>query len=207
MLNRLFGQKPPTIAQVEAQQAKLAQRREAIRQRLTVLDEMLVQAYGADEPNQVEAINSEYSQLERELSTLATVSQRLEVERTDAVKRQLVADQRAEYETLQGHVTAVRELNPRIQELRRQLDDALIESNQHRQHIRNLRNAPLLRADRRCREYRADPAILADIDAELRQLDQEFNDALQGSIAWNVFDALAITDAMPSLADASLKGK
>lgn len=206
-LNIFSKQKqPPTVQQVADEQAKLAQRREAIRQRLTELENALVSAYG-DESANVEAIHSEASRLERELSSLATVSAELERERTAAAHRQILADTRAELDTLNTHTARILELNPRIMALRRELGELVEESNTHRQAVRNLRNGYHVRLQQRVQGVGLDPnETLPTIAPELNALRAEFDDALNRGFADTVGDAAATADAMPGLADASLKG-
>lgn len=205
-LQRIFKNTEPTLEQVSAEQAKLNQRREAIRQRLTELETALVAAYGDDKAD-VEAIHSEASRLERELSTLATVSAELERQRTAAAHRQIIEQTRADLDVLNTHAQRIVELNPRIMELRRELGALVEESNSRRRAVSNMRNGYHVRLEQRTRAVGLDPReTLPTIAPQLDALAAEFNDALNRSFAETVGDAAAIAEAMPSRADASLKG-
>lgn len=202
----IFKKTPPTLAQVQAEQAKLQQRREAIGARLTELSDALVSAYG-DETANVEAIHSEASRLERELSSLATVSAELERERTDAAVRQILADTRADLDVLNTHTQRIVELNPEIMRLRRELGELVQESNTHRRAVSNLRNGHHVRLTQRVQAVGLDPReTLPTIAPQLDELRREFDDALNRSFAETAGDAAAIAEAMPGRADASLKG-
>lgn len=202
----IFKKTPPTLAQVQAEQQKLAQRRETIRQRLSELENALVSAYG-DETANVEAIHSEASRLERELSSLATVSAELERERADAAKRQIIEQTRADLDVLNTHTQRIVELNPRIMELRRELGELVQESNTRRRAVSNMRSGYHIRLNQRVQAAGLDPReTLPTIAPQLDELRAEFDDALNRSFADTAGDAAAIAESMPGRADASLKG-
>lgn len=190
----LFGKKAPTVAQVEAEQAKLAQRRADIQARQDAIHEQLVANYGTDADN--EPLHTEADRLNRELRTLTDVSAELETQRREATKRELLASIRAEYEADAAKVRRILELNQEVIETEDRLKVLIAESNK-------LRGALLLHhgdAPQRLLEAAQRAGFtLAELDADLQALKAEFADTQDRSIARTVQQAIAIGRNFPSM--------
>ena len=145
--------------------------------------------------------NAEYARLERELTTLATVTSELEKERQQAVIREVLAATRADFEEVAQLTTDILALNPRIRELMTELDGLIQESNQKRNRHQSVRHFEALRLQERLQAAGLDPQIVApQLIDDMNALKAEFADPLKHSFAETVQQALAISSAMPRMA-------
>lgn len=113
----IFGKKQPTVAQVEAEQQALAERRAGIQQRLKEIEGELVGVYGSQ--TDTAALHNEANNLERELRTCAAVSAELEAARHEAVKRAALEQVRAHYKALAADIDELLKLTPQVDDLER----------------------------------------------------------------------------------------
>lgn len=189
----IFGKKPPTVPQVAAEQAKLAQRRAEIQARQAAIHEQLVAAYGTAQDT--DPLHSEADRLSRELRTLADVSAELETQRHQAARRELLAAERQRIEATLTDITTLRDYPPRIAAARRALAEALEGERQTRMRIWNNQQRQILDL-----KSQAESLGLSwdDLRTDYETLKTEYPDFFN---SWTLPPAAAIDRAIQDLLD------
>lgn len=131
---KVFGNKTPAAAEVEAQLGNLELDRQAVRAQQAALEAQIADAYGTD--TDTSALEADYAALEGKLKALALVERRLQGAQVEAAKRGALADYRRAVEAIAADWAALQAIKPKREKAGRAYFDLLTEENALRRRLR-----------------------------------------------------------------------